>query len=314
MSATPTPTSASPSSLPPSTRETAATINLFQPTPGALRVRRQAANVVAVALTAVFATLAVAFLVYLVLYVARAGAQFINFAFFTQRPVAEGETGGGVAPAIIGSAIMVSLASLIGIPLGMATGIYLAEYGRGRLADIVRFMVDVLTGIPTIIFGLFIWVLIVVPTHQFSGVAGAAALSIIMIPTVARATEEVLRLVPKDLREASAALGATESRTILRVVVPSARSGIITGIMLAIARVAGETAPLLLTTIATPFLNVNPFRTMNALPLQVFNYTLSPYPSEINHAYAGAFVLMMLVILTSLAVRWATGGFKPRGQ
>lgn len=310
MSATPTP---APPSLPPSTPEAAA-INLFQPTRGALHVRRQAANVVAIALTVASATLAVAFLLYLVIYVGRAGAQFINIGFFTQRPVAEGETGGGVAPAIVGSAIMVGLASLIGIPLGMATGIYLSEFGRGRLADIVRFMVDILTGIPTIIFGLFIWILIVVPTHQFSGLAGGMALSIIMIPTVARATEEVLRLVPKDLREASAALGATESRTILRVVVPSARSGIITGIMLAIARVAGETAPLLLTTIATPFLNVNPFRTMNALPLQVFVFTLSPYDTEINHAYAGAFVLMLLVILTSLAVRWATGGLKPRGR
>lgn len=285
---------------------------LFRPARGTLHLRRQAANLVAVALTALFAALAVAFLLYLVLYVARAGSQYINIAFFTQRPVAEGETGGGVAPAIIGSALMVGLAALIGIPLGMATGIYLAEFGRGRLAGTVRFMVDMLTGIPTIIFGLFIWVLVVVPSHSFSGLAGGAALSIIMIPTVARATEEVLRLVPKELREASAALGATESRTILRVVLPAAKSGIMTGIMLAIARVAGETAPLLMTALGTNFFNTNIFRPMDALPLRVFVFTLSPYDTEINHAYAGAFVLMLLVILTSLAVRWATGGFNVR--
>lgn len=302
-----------PSSLP-SGAPDSATPDLFRPARGALHLRRQASNLIAIALTALFAGLAVAFLLYLVLYVARAGSQYINIAFFTQKPVAEGETGGGVAPAILGTAIMVSIAALIGIPLGMATGIYLAEFGRGRLADTVRFMVDMLTGIPTIIFGLFIWVLIVVPSHSFSGLAGGAALSIIMIPTVARATEEVLRLVPKELREASVALGATESRTILRVVVPAAKSGIMTGIMLAIARVAGETAPLLMTALGTNFFNTNIFRPMDALPLRVFVFTLSPYDTEINHAYAGAFVLMMLVILTSLAVRWVTGGFKPRGR
>jgi phosphate transport system permease protein len=167
-----------------------------------------------------------------------------------------------------------------------------------------------LTGIPTIIFGLFIWVLIVVPSHSFSGLAGGLALGIIMIPTVARATEEVLRLVPKELREASIALGATESRTIFRVVVPAAISGIITGVMLALARVAGETAPLLMTAFGSQFFNVDILRPMAALPLQVFNYTLSPYDAQINQAYAGSFVLMLLVILTSLAVRWATGGFK----
>lgn len=285
---------------------------LLAPPKGALHVRRQVAGVLAVVVTTLFAAAAIAFLTYLIVYVARQGLRFLNLDFFTQPPAALGETGGGVQPAIIGSLIIVGLASLVGIPLGLFAGIYLSEFGRGWLASVLRFLVETLTGIPTIIFGLFIWVLIVVPSHSFSGLAGGLALGIIVIPTVARATEEVLRLVPRELREASIALGATESRTIFRVVVPAAMSGIITGIMLALARVAGETAPLLMTAFGSQFFNVDFTRPMAALPLQVFNYTLSPYDAQINQAYAGSFVLMMLVIVTSLAVRWATGGFRVR--
>jgi phosphate transport system permease protein len=217
-----------------------------------------------------------------------------------------------VQPAIVGSIVLVALAALFGIPLGVFTGVYLSEFGRGTWASIVRFMVDTLTGIPTIIFGLFIWVLVVVPSHSFSGLAGGLALSIIMIPTVARTTEEVLRLVPHELREASIALGATESRTIWAVVLPSARNGIITGIVLAMARIAGETAPLLLTAFGSSFAFTSIFRPVAALPLQIFVYTLSPYDTQIHQAYAGSLILIALVILASLAVRWATGGFKVR--
>lgn len=286
------------------------TSELFAPPKGSLHVRRQIASSAAMTIAALCATAAISFLVYLILYVGRQGLRFLNLDFFTQPPAALGETGGGVQPAIVGSVILVGLASLVGIPLGLFTGIYLSEFGRGWLASVLRFLVDMLTGIPTIIFGLFIWVLIVVPAHSFSGFAGGLALGIIMIPTVARATEEVLRLVPKELREASIALGATESQTIFRVVIPAAISGIVTGVMLALARVAGETAPLLMTAFGSQFFNVDIFRPMAALPLQVFNYTLSPYDTQINQAYAGSFVLMLLVIITSLAVRWATGGFK----
>lgn len=286
--------------------------DLFAPPKGSLHLRRQVAAITALVLVSVFAIATIAFLGYFIIFVARQGLRFLNLDFFTQPPAALGETGGGVQPAIVGSLVIVGLAALVGIPLGLFTGIYLAEFGRGWLASVLRFLVDMLTGIPTIIFGLFIWVLIVVPSHSFSGLSGGLALAIIMIPTVARATEEVLRLVPKELREASIALGATESRTIFRVVVPAAISGIITGIMLAIARVAGETAPLLMTAFGSQFFNVDIFRPMAALPLQVFNYTHSPYDAQISQAYAGSFVLMMLVIVTSLAVRWATGGFKSR--
>ena len=285
---------------------------LFAPPKGSLHLRRRVTAIIAAALVTAFAIATIAFLTYFIVFVARQGLRFLNFAFFTQPPAPLGESGGGVQPAIVGSLIVVGLAALFGIPLGLFTGIYLAEFGRGWLATVVRFLVDMLTGLPTIIFGLFIWVLIVVPSHSFSGLSGGLALAIIMIPTVARTTEEVLRLVPKELREASVALGATESRTIFRVVVPAAISGIITGIMLAIARVAGETAPLLMTAFGSQFFNVDIFRPVATLPLQVFYYTRSPYDVQINQAYAGSFVLMMLVIITSLAVRWATGGFKTR--
>jgi phosphate transport system permease protein len=286
------------------------TANPFEPPRSALSLRRQIATILVVVVSGLFALLAVAFLFYLIWYVTQQGSAYLNLDFFTQTPAPIGGTGGGVVTAIVGSVLVVGQASLIGIPLGLLTGIYLSEIGRGTFASAVRFLVDMLTGIPSIIFGLFIWILVVVPSHSFSGIAGAFALAIIMIPTVTRASEEVLRLVPHELREASAALGATSSRTILRVVLPAARNGIVTGIFLAIARVAGETAPLLMTAFGTPFFNTNLARPIDMLPLRIFNFTLSPYDAQIHQAYTGSFVLMLLVILASLAIRWATGGFR----
>ncbi|HEY8323292.1 MAG TPA: phosphate ABC transporter permease PstA [Ktedonobacterales bacterium] len=284
----------------------------FQTRTTAHTLRRQITNGAAVVLTGVFALVGALFLIYLIGYVFQQGSHFLTLPFLTEAPAALGEAGGGVQPAIVGSLVLIVLASLFGIPLGVFTGIYLAEFGRASLASVVRFMVDTLTGIPTIIFGLFIWVLVVVPSHSFSGLAGGLALSIIMIPTVARTTEEVLRLVPRELREASIALGATESRTIWSVVLPSARNGIVTGIMLALARIAGETAPLLLTAFGSAFGFTSIFRPLAALPLQIFDYTLSPYDTQIHQAYAGSLILIALVILSSLAVRWVTGGFQLR--
>lgn len=286
------------------------TSNPFQAQRNWLEFRRRFVNWISIVITALFTIFASLFLLYLIVYVVGKGLQFINLNFFTQRPKPPGEAGGGWATALQGTLVLVGLATAIGVPLGMATGIFLSEFGRGRFAVFVRFLVDTLTGIPTVIFGLFAWVLIVVPSHSFSALSGGVALSIIMIPTVARATEEVLRLVPNELREASVALGATKSRTIMRVVVPAARSGIITGIMLAVARVAGETAPLLLTAFGTTFFNTSILRPIDAIPLRIFNFTLSPYALEQQQAYAGALVLIAFVLLTSLAVRWATGGFR----
>jgi phosphate transport system permease protein len=288
------------------------TTNPFRPAVSPHLFSRNLATILVLCITTIFAFLAMSFLFYLIFYLAQQGIQYLSLDFITQDPQPIGGFGGGVRNAIVGSVIVVAVASLIGIPLGLFTGIYLAEFKRGPLSSTVRFMVDMLTGIPSIIFGLFIWALVVAPTRSFSGLAGGLALSVIMIPTVTRATEEVLRLVPKDLREASAALGATKSRTIMRVVLPSTISGIMTGIFLAIARVTGETAPLLLTAFGNPFYNADPTLPIATLPQTIFEFAKSPYDEQIHQAYTGSFVLMVLVILALLAIRWATGGFKRR--
>ena len=284
----------------------------FQPPRSAHELRRRVGNIVAVLFTGMAIAFAVIVLLYLLFYVLRQGIPYINLDFLTKTPTPNGEPGGGVAEAIQGSLILVGLAALLGVPLGVFTGIYLSEFGRGVLANGVRFLVAVLTGIPTIIFGLFAWVFIVVPQQTFSGLAGGVALGIIMIPIVATTSEEVLRLVPKELREASLALGATEARTILRVVLPASINGIITGVVLAMARVAGETAPLLMTAFGTNFFNTDVTQPMDALPLRIFVFTESPYQAQVNQAYAGAVILILLIVLASFAVRWATGGFKRR--
>jgi len=252
----------------------------------------------------------VGILLYLLSYVLVQGLHFINLNFFTQVPTANGEPGGGMGQSVEGTLILVGLAALMGVPLGLFTGVYLSEFGRGRFAASVRFLVDVLTGIPTIIFGLFAWGLIVVPNHSFSGFAGGVALGIIIVPIVTRTTEDVLHLVPRETREASLALGATESQTILRVVIPFARNGIITGIMLATARVAGETAPLIMTAFGTTYWNADVTQPTDALSLGIYNFSHSPYHEQVNQAYAGAFILIMLIFLASFAVRWATNGFQ----
>jgi phosphate transport system permease protein len=286
------------------------TTNPFLAPRTAHNVRRRASNLLIIVFAALATLFAVVVLLYLLLYVLRAGLPYLNLDLFTQIPTPNGEPGGGMGNAIQGSLLLVGLAALFGVPLGLSTGIYLSEFGRGALAIGVRFLVDVLTGIPTIIFGLFAWIFVVVPQQSFSGLSGAIALGIIMIPIVARTSEEVLRLVPKELREASLALGATESRTILRVVVPAARNGIITGIVLAMARVAGETAPLLMTAFGNPFFSSDITQPLDALPLRIFNFAESPYQAQINQAYAGSLVLILLIMLTSFAIRWATGGFQ----
>lgn len=285
----------------------------FQPPRSAHNARRHTGNIVSIVLTTAFAAFAVLALIYLLFNVITRGLPYLNVDFFTKLPSANGDPGGGMAEAIQGSLILVGLATLFGVPLGVFTAIYLSEFGRGPFANAVRFFVGVLTGIPTIIFGLFAWVILVIPQQTFSGVAGGIALGIIMIPIVASTSEEVLRLVPRELREASLALGATETRTILRVVIPSALNGIITGIVLAMARVAGETAPLLMTAFGTSFFNTDVTQPMDALPLRIFNFTESPYQLQVNQAYAGALVLILLILITSFSVRWATGGFRQRG-
>ena len=259
---------------------------------------------------AVAATLlAVLPLVLLLFYVAKQGLSGINLAFFTQLPKPVGEPGGGMANAIVGSLILVGLASLVGLPIGLLGGIYLAEFGNNRFAAAVRFVADVLAGVPSIVIGMFVLAVVVIPMKGASGIAGGIALGVMMVPIVMRTTEELVRLVPRSLREGSLSLGATHWRTVARVVLPAARGGVITGVLLAIARVAGEAAPALFTAGSNQWWNLNVASgPMPSLPVQIFLYAGSPYEEWHRQAWAGALVLVTLVLILSVAARYATRG------
>jgi phosphate transport system permease protein len=247
--------------------------------------------------------LVVAPLVAILAYLVMKGFGAINWAFLTQPPKPVGETGGGMGNAILGSAIILGIASLIGVPLGIGSGIYLAEYGRGRLATMVRFLADVLNGVPSIVMGIAVYSLIVIRQKHFSALSGGVALGIMMIPTVTRATEEMLLMVPRSIREAALGLGIPEWRTVISVVLRTAMPGVITGVMLAFARVAGETAPLLFTAFGNQFWNVKLDQPTAALPLQIFNYAISPYDEWHRMAWAGALILIALVVGAVAVVR-----------
>ncbi len=234
------------------------------------------------------------------------GAGSINFDFFTKTPVPAGETGGGVAHAITGTLMMVGMACLIGLPIGIGAGIYASEYPKSRLATTARFVADVMNGTPSIVVGVFAWTLIVARVKHFSGYAGSAALAMIMIPMVLRTTEEMIRLVPHSLREAALALGYPRWRTSLSVVVRTCLPGIVTGSLLAIARVAGETAPLLFTALGSQFMSRDLSQPIAALPLTVFTYATGPYEEWHRVAWATALVLIMVVLVLSALARLAT--------
>ncbi|HEY6091783.1 MAG TPA: phosphate ABC transporter permease PstA [Gemmatimonadales bacterium] len=234
------------------------------------------------------------------------GASSIDWAFFTKSPVPAGQTGGGVANAIVGTGIIVGVAALIGVPIGVGAGMYLAEYGSGRLGWLVRFVADVLNGTPSIVIGIVGWTFIVRPQKHFSALAGAVALAILMIPMLARTTEEMVRLVPHSLREAALALGYPRWRTSLKIVARTAMGGIVTGCLVGIARVAGETAPLLFTALGNLNFNVHISQPMQSLSLQIYVYATGPFEEWHRLAWAAALVLMGLVLVIALAARWVT--------
>jgi phosphate transport system permease protein len=238
-------------------------------------------------------------------YLVYRGVGSINWAFLTQTPKPVGEAGGGMANAIVGSGLILALASILGVPLGIGAGIYLAEFGRNRLGDVIRFTADVLNGVPSIVIGIVAYAIVVLAQGHFSALAGGVALAIMMIPTIARTTEEMLLLVPRALREAAYGLGIPRWRTTLSITLRTATSGVITGIMLAFARVAGETAPLLFTALGNQFWNVKVNEPTAALPLQIYTYALSPYDDWHRQAWAGAFVLIILIVTAVAAVRFA---------
>jgi phosphate transport system permease protein len=268
-------------------------------------LRRKATDHIATLLAMGAAVLVLAPLVAIFAYLIYRGAGALNWAFLTQAPKPVGEPGGGMGNAIAGSIMILLVASAIGVPLGIGTGIYLAEYGRGRFATSVRFFSDVLNAVPSIVIGMAVYALVVVPQHHFSGFSGGVALGIMMVPTVARTTEEMLLMVPRTIREAALGLGISQWRTTLSVTLRTASSGVITGIMLAFARVAGETAPLLFTSsLVGPQTSWNPLHALQTVPLAIFELSESPDPKDHARAWAAAFVLLLFILLASLVARW----------
>ena len=233
------------------------------------------------------------------------GASSLDWSFFVRSPVPAGQTGGGVAHAIVGTVIIVGVAALIGLPIGIGTGLYLAEYGSGRLGWVIRFVADVLNGTPSIVIGVFAWTWLVRPMGHFSALAGSVGLAALMVPMLARTTEEIVRLVPHSLREAALALGYPRWRTSLRIIARTALAGIVTGCLVAIARIAGETAPLLFTALGNLNFTTNVLQPMQTLSLQIFVYATGPFDEWHRLAWAAALVLMGLVLLLALAARAA---------
>ncbi len=268
---------------------------------------RSAVDQLATGLAVAATLLVVAPLVAIFVYLIFKGASSLNLAFFTHVPKPVGETGGGMANAIVGSAVLLGVASVLGIPIGIGGGIYLAEYGRGtKFANAVRFTADVLNGVPSIVMGIAVYSLIVIPQHHFSAFSGGVALGIMMIPTVTRTTEEMLLMVPNSVREAALGLGVPNWRSVLSITLKTASPGVITGCMLAFARVAGETAPLIFTAFGNQFWSASLNEPIAALPLQIYVYAISPYDEWHRLAWGGALVLIILIVLAVSLVRYVT--------
>jgi len=270
--------------------------------------RRKIVNVVMLGMTAFSTLLSVSVLFFVLVYLIVKGGSSLNVAFFTELPKPVGESGGGMANALVGSAKMLGIAAITGLPVGLLAGLYLSEFAGRTMAGAVRYAADLLNGMPSIVVGIFVYTLVVLPMKQFSTLAGGLALGIMMIPIMTRSTEEFLRAVPVSLREASLALGASRTLTIVRVVVPAATRGIITAAMLGLARVAGETAPLLFTSLGNAFWSPGVLHPTASLPVMIYNYAVSPYDDWYRQAWAAGLVLLMLVLLANLGARSLLGG------
>jgi phosphate transport system permease protein len=264
---------------------------------------RKSVNLVMLSLTAVCAAAAVSILVFILGYLVYHGGKDLNLAFFTRLPKPVGETGGGMANAIVGSAKLLLLASLIGVPIGFFGGVYLAEFGGKTFSFVVRYTTDLLNGVPSIVIGIFAYALVVLPMRHFSTLAGGFALGVMMIPIAVRSTEEFLYAVPRSLREAAMALGASKSRTIATVVIPAAFRGIMTGLMLDLARVAGETAPLLFTAFGNRFWSPGWSQPTASLPVMIYTYAIAPYDDWHRQAWAAGLVLLGLVLVVNIGAR-----------
>ncbi len=284
----------------------AAAINCL-PSPG-LALRRRWASRGMTMLMGACAVVVMAPLFLVIYFLLREGASALDWNFFTQLPKPTGEVGGGMANAIVGTLELLGMAALIGVPIGVMGGVYLSEYGSDRVNNWIRFAADVLNGVPSIVWGMVVYALLVIPFKTFSAYAGGVALGLMMVPLVMRTTEEVLILVPQSYREAGLALGIARWKIITVIVVKTALKGIVTGVLVALARVAGETAPLLFTALGNSFWNRNLGQPIAALPLQIFSYSISPYDDWHRQAWAGALVLMLLILGLNIFVRVLSRG------
>jgi phosphate transport system permease protein len=278
-------------------------------------LRRKALSAIFVAFCSGAVILALIPLAMILFFVISQGVRALNLDFFTHMPAPVGETGGGMANSIVGTLILTGLGSLMAIPIGILSGVYMAEYAGSRFASAIRFAADTLNGVPSIVIGVFAYGVAVLPFKQFSAIAGGLALGIMMIPIIARTTEELLLLVPGTMREGALALGATRARAVFTVVLPAAAPGIVTGVVLALARIAGETAPLLFTSFNNRFFTTSITQPISSLTVQVFTYAISPYEDWHRQAWAGALVLVTIVLVCSLLARFATrkmAGFSRR--
>ncbi|HZT76295.1 MAG TPA: phosphate ABC transporter permease PstA [Vicinamibacterales bacterium] len=268
--------------------------------------RRKALSSLFVGFCALSVLIALVPLAFVLFYVVSRGIAALNFAFFTQMPKPVGEVGGGMANAIVGTLILVGLAAGLAVPVGIISGVYMSEYAGSRFATAIRFAADTLNGVPSIVIGVFAYGIAVLPFKQFSAIAGGLALGIMMIPIMARTTEELLLLVPSTMREGALALGATRARAVFTVVLPAALPGVVTGAMLALARIAGETAPLLFTSFNNRFFTTKLTQPISSLTVQVFTYAISPYEDWHRQAWAGALTLVGMVLICSVLARIAT--------
>jgi phosphate transport system permease protein len=247
---------------------------------------------------------------FILFFITRKGISVVNWSFLTQLPKPVGEAGGGISNAVVGTLMLIGISTAISVPVGIFAGTFLSEYRRGRLIYLIKLCVETLQGIPSIVIGIIAYIWIVVPMGSFSALSGGVALGLMMLPVIVTATEETLKLIPDGLREASLALGVSYPRTILNVILPAGVSGIVTGILLSIARVAGETAPLLFTAFGTPFMNLNILKPINSLPLMIFNYATSPYPEWHRLAWGASFVLIVFVLGLNLLTKVVTRRWK----
>jgi phosphate transport system permease protein len=266
--------------------------------------RRKWSNTIMLGLCGIAAGLGILILALILGYTLVRGITALNIDFLTQAAKPVGEVGGGMRNEILGTLILVGLGSLFALPVGLMAGIFLSEFASPRVATSVQFMADIMAGVPSIVVGVFAYAIVVRPMHSYSALSAGVALAIIMIPIVARTAEEAMRLVPNSMREAALALGITRWRAVIGVVIPGALTGIVTGVMLAVARIAGETAPLIFTALGSQFGLQGILKPIGALPLQIYHYALSPYLDQQQQAWAGAFLLTLLVLGISILVRW----------